>query len=55
MLVGVAGLFATAVVRSSPWWAVAGALVLLIALVQVARARRGWICLQPLHADAHTG
>lgn len=54
MLAGVAGLIITAIIRSSPWWAVVGALIVLIWTVQVIRARRGWIYLQLLHTADHT-
>ncbi|MUN63817.1 hypothetical protein GMA12_11820 [Kocuria sediminis] len=55
MLAGVASLITTAIIRSSPWWAIVGALIVLIWTVQVIRARRGWNYLQLLHAGDRTG
>lgn len=55
MLAGVAGLIATGIIRWSPWWAVIGALIVLIWTVQVIRARRGWIYLHLLHTGDRTG
>lgn len=55
MLAGVAGMMATGIIRSSPWWAVVGALIVLIWTVQVIRARRGWIYLDLLHTGDRTG
>ncbi|MCC5781690.1 hypothetical protein CRM73_01760 [Kocuria sp. CCUG 69068] len=55
MLAGVAGLTTTAIIRSSPWWAVVGALIVLIWTVQVIRARRGWIYLDLMHTGDRTG
>ncbi len=49
MLAGVAGLIATAITRSSPWWVVLGAFLVLIGTVRIVRARRGWIYLRLLH------
>ncbi|GEO97041.1 hypothetical protein [Kocuria turfanensis] len=54
MLAGVAGLIITAIIRSSPWWAIVGALIVLIWTLQVIRARRGWIYLQLLHTADDT-
>lgn len=55
VVAGVAGLIATALIRSSPWWAGVGALVLVIAMVPVVRACRGWIYLRLLHTADRAG
>ncbi|TDL38568.1 hypothetical protein [Kocuria rosea] len=51
IVAGIAGVVAIWILRTETWWAVTAILMMLVAVVPVIRARRGWAYLRVLHAD----
>ncbi|MFF0903061.1 UNVERIFIED_CONTAM: hypothetical protein RF653_05240 [Kocuria sp. CPCC 205316] len=47
---GIAGVVAIWILRTETWWAGTAVLMMLIAVVLVIRARRGWAYLRALHS-----
>lgn len=54
IVAGIAGVVAVWILRTETWWAVTAVLMMLIAVVPVIRARRGWAYLDALHAVERT-
>ncbi|MFW3386771.1 UNVERIFIED_CONTAM: hypothetical protein RF648_12250 [Kocuria sp. CPCC 205274] len=54
IVAGIAGVVAIWILRTETWWAATAALMMLIAVVPVLRARRGWVYLRALHAAERT-